>query len=127
VERAEGDHCDAFRTAGELIAGEASSTIRRRIDDGSEYRIVKVPDEPTDLRHQLAALRWGITVTQTSGPFHWGSGRRSQADRPDVDGRQRLAGTLRPAAPPSRRAVALTRVVAAPPESGILFPWTWRI
>ena len=34
---------DAHRTADELIEGEASSTIRRRLNDGSVHRAVKVP------------------------------------------------------------------------------------
>ena len=72
---------DGYRTAGELIEDESSETIRRRLNDGSEYRIVKVPHEPADLQRRLAALGWDITVTQTSGPFFWGSGRSRSAHR----------------------------------------------
>jgi SAM-dependent methyltransferase len=65
---------DAYRTADELIEGEASSTIRRRLNDGTAYRIVKVPHEPAELEERLAGIGWRVSVTATSGPFYWGSG-----------------------------------------------------
>jgi trans-aconitate methyltransferase len=68
---------DAYRTPDELIEGEASSTIRRRLSDGSAHRAVKVPHEPRQLEARLAELGWSITVTQTSGPFFWGAGTRA--------------------------------------------------
>ena len=68
---------DAHRTPDELIEGEASSTIRRRLNDGSAHRAVKVPHEPRQLEARLAELGWKITVTQTSGPFFWGAGSRA--------------------------------------------------
>jgi ubiquinone/menaquinone biosynthesis C-methylase UbiE len=39
---------DAFRPQEELIEGEASSTIQRRLGDGTPYRIVKVPYRPRE-------------------------------------------------------------------------------
>lgn len=68
---------DAYRTPEELIEGPSSSTIRRRLDDGTPYRIVKVPHQPADLQQRLRRLGWHITVTATSGPFYWGAGGRS--------------------------------------------------
>jgi SAM-dependent methyltransferase len=68
---------DAYRTDDELIEGEASSTIRRRLTDGTAYRIVKVPHRPADLERQLAQLGWRIKVHSTPGPFFWGAGRRA--------------------------------------------------
>jgi SAM-dependent methyltransferase len=65
---------DAYRPADELIEGPASSTIQRRTPDGTAYRIVKVPHEPTELQRQLRQLGWDITVTPTAGPFYWGAG-----------------------------------------------------
>jgi len=65
---------DAYRTPDELIEGEASSTIRRRLNDGTAYRVVKVPHRPADLEQRLARLGWCIQVTPTSGPFYWGAG-----------------------------------------------------
>jgi demethylmenaquinone methyltransferase/2-methoxy-6-polyprenyl-1,4-benzoquinol methylase len=68
---------DGYRTADELIEGEASSTIRRRLGDGAAHRIVKVPHGAADLEARLRALGWRIAVTPTSGPFLWGAGRRA--------------------------------------------------
>jgi SAM-dependent methyltransferase len=67
---------DAYRTAEELIEGESSSTILRRLDDGTPFRVVKVAHRPQELEQQLSALGWQIRVTQTSGPFYWGAGTR---------------------------------------------------
>ena len=65
---------DAYRTADELLEGESSTTIRRRLNDGSAHRVVKVPHQPADLEQRLAALGWAVEVTSTSGPFYWGAG-----------------------------------------------------
>ena len=68
---------DAFRTPEELIEGESSSTIERRLSDGTAYRAVKVPHRPAELEEKLAALGWHVEVRQTSGHFYWGSGTRT--------------------------------------------------
>lgn len=65
---------DWYRTADELIEGEESATIERKLSDGTAYRIVKVRHRPEDLEAQLAELGWRIEVHPTSGPFFWGSG-----------------------------------------------------
>jgi trans-aconitate methyltransferase len=65
---------DAYRTPDELIDGESSSTIRRRLNDGTAYRAVKVPYRPADLEDRLRRLGWQIAVTATSGPCYWGHG-----------------------------------------------------
>ncbi|WP_329235377.1 hypothetical protein OG417_29595 [Actinoallomurus sp. NBC_01490] len=62
----------AYHTAEELIEGERSATIRRRLTDGTAYRIVKVPHRPADLERQLERIGWCIKVHPTSGPFFWG-------------------------------------------------------
>ncbi len=67
---------DAYRTPGELVEGPSSSTIRRRLDDGTSYRIVKVPHRPPDLEKRLRRIGWNVKVTSTSGPFYWGAGSR---------------------------------------------------
>jgi demethylmenaquinone methyltransferase/2-methoxy-6-polyprenyl-1,4-benzoquinol methylase len=68
---------DGYRTADELTEGERSSTIRRRLIDGTAYRIVKVPHRPADLERQLERIGWRIKVHSTSGPFFWGTGGRA--------------------------------------------------
>ncbi|WP_426502478.1 class I SAM-dependent methyltransferase [Dactylosporangium sp. McL0621] len=65
---------DWYRTDDELIEGEHSPVIRRRLADGTAYRILKVPHTPADLERQLDAAGWRIEVHPTSGPFYWGSG-----------------------------------------------------
>lgn len=67
---------DGYRTADELVEGAESTTIRRRLSDGSAHRIVKVPHQPAELERRLAACGWAVTVTPTAdGPFYWGTGR----------------------------------------------------
>lgn len=68
---------DGYRTATELIEGEQSSTIQRRLGDGTGYRIVKVPHRPADLERRLERIGWRIRVHPTSGPFFWGAGSRA--------------------------------------------------
>jgi SAM-dependent methyltransferase len=70
---------DAYRTPDELVNGPSSSTIRRRLDDGTCYRLVKVPYQPADLEERLGRIGWDIKVTATSGPFYWGTGNRNQS------------------------------------------------
>lgn len=67
---------DAYRTGAELIEGEHSPVIERRLSDGTAYRIVKVPHQPADLEKQLDRMGWRIKVHPTAGPFYWGSGGR---------------------------------------------------
>jgi hypothetical protein len=70
---------DAYRTTDELIEGPSSSTIRRRLDDGTSYRLVKVPYQSVALEEELRKIGWNIKVSATSGPFYWGAGTRSQS------------------------------------------------
>lgn len=65
---------DAYRTPDELIYGASSSIIRRRLNDGTSYRAVKVPHDPKRLEERLQGLGWTVTVNSTSGPFFWGVG-----------------------------------------------------
>src|SRR5918992_2790855 len=71
---------DAYRTPDELIYGDSSSIIRRRSNDGTSYRVVKVPYEPKRLEDRLQGLGWRVTVTPTSGPVFWGVGTRAIAN-----------------------------------------------
>ena len=69
---------DTYRTPDELLEGASSSTIRRRLNDGTAYRAVKVPYRPADLEERLRRLGWQVTVTTTSGPCYWGQGTRAR-------------------------------------------------
>lgn len=67
---------DNHRTPEELIEGATSPVVERRLNDGTPFRVIKVPYEPADLERRLRDLNWDITVTPTSGPFYWGTGGR---------------------------------------------------
>ena len=66
----------------ELVHGPSSSTIRRRLADGTSYELVKVPYQAADLEERLRRIGWDITVTATSGPFYWGAGSCGVSWRP---------------------------------------------
>lgn len=67
---------DAYRTPDELINGEGSEVIKRTLNDGTEFRAIKVPHTPTELERQLHALGWNIRVRPLVDPFFWGAGAR---------------------------------------------------
>lgn len=67
---------DAYRTSDELIEGEGSEVIERRLSDGRRFRAVKVPHSASSLQDGLAEIGWNIAVKQTRGPFFIGSGTR---------------------------------------------------
>ena len=68
---------DGYRTPDELVEGESSSTIQRRLNDGTAHRVVKVPHKPAELEQRLAGAGWRIHVASTSGPCYWGAGSRA--------------------------------------------------
>ncbi len=68
---------DAYRTDDELVEGAASTTIQRRVSDGTPHRAVKVPHEAGALQRELAELGWDVAVHTTRGPFYWGAGHRA--------------------------------------------------
>ena len=70
---------DNARTPQELIEGESSTTIVRQLNDGTGFRLVKVPYKPADLEARLGRLGWRIAVTPTAGPFFWGAGSADSA------------------------------------------------
>jgi len=71
---------DGYRTADELIEGEESATIQRRLTDGTAYRVVKVPYQPAELEQQVRRIGWRIQVHSTAGPFYWGAGDRAPGE-----------------------------------------------
>lgn len=52
---------------------EAAGVVRRRLDDGTAYRAVKILWEPDALETALRELGWDASV-RTEGPFYWGTG-----------------------------------------------------
>ncbi len=73
---------DAYRTAAELIEGEASSTVRRELEDGRAFRVVKVPHRTQQLEALIRGLGWDLTVRSTAGPFFYGVGCREPLCNP---------------------------------------------
>lgn len=67
---------DNYRTEEELIEGPESPVIQRQLNDGTQFRVLKVPHEPAELERRLRAMNWDISVTTTAGPFYWGIGGR---------------------------------------------------
>lgn len=65
---------DNARTPEELVYGDKSPVVERRLQDGTAYRAVKVPHQPEALQARLYSLGWDVTVTASSGPFYWGIG-----------------------------------------------------
>jgi demethylmenaquinone methyltransferase/2-methoxy-6-polyprenyl-1,4-benzoquinol methylase len=65
---------DAYRTADELVNGDASAIIRRRLTHGRAFQAVKVPHSPDRLEHRLRELGWAIDVRYVARPFFWGAG-----------------------------------------------------
>ncbi len=45
---------DGYRAPEELIEGESSSTVLRRLNDGTAHRAVKVPHRADELEARLA-------------------------------------------------------------------------
>jgi demethylmenaquinone methyltransferase/2-methoxy-6-polyprenyl-1,4-benzoquinol methylase len=68
---------DGYRAPGEMVEGESSPVIRRRLNDGTAFSAVKVPHQPAELQQRLTRLGWQITVTPTAGPAYWGAGTRA--------------------------------------------------
>jgi demethylmenaquinone methyltransferase/2-methoxy-6-polyprenyl-1,4-benzoquinol methylase len=64
-------------TARDHPAVDGSGVVRRRLDDGREFDIVKVFYEPAQLEERLVALGWRGTVRSTGKFFLFGFFRNS--------------------------------------------------
>jgi len=72
---------DNHRTEAELVDGVNSPVVQRRLNDGTPFRVIKIPYEPAELERRLRNLQWDIRITGTSGPFYWGTGGRRGAPK----------------------------------------------
>lgn len=68
---------DAQRTPEELVEGDASIVVERRLKDGTPHRALKVPHTPVELEARLRELGWDIEV-HPAGLLYWGQGRRGR-------------------------------------------------
>lgn len=58
------------------LEGQEATTLTRRLNDGQEFRIVKVFYQPETLAAQLEALGWQARAQATAHYFLYGSARR---------------------------------------------------
>jgi demethylmenaquinone methyltransferase/2-methoxy-6-polyprenyl-1,4-benzoquinol methylase len=56
------------------LPNDSATTLRRRLNDGREFEIVKVFYEPEDLRAHVARLGWTADIRCTRTYFLYGSG-----------------------------------------------------
>ena len=62
------------------LEGEAATTLSRKLNDGREFRIVKVFYQSEMLAAKLAGLGWQMQVTATPNYFLYGSGKLAQPE-----------------------------------------------
>ncbi len=60
----------------EEFLDEARTRVRRRLQDGQVFDIVKVFYRAAELEQRLRGLGWHVTV-QSTGDLYWGEGRRT--------------------------------------------------
>lgn len=58
------------------LEGDRATTVTRRLNDGQEYRIVKVFYKPLELTERLKGLGWSLKAEETDHYFIYGSGRK---------------------------------------------------
>lgn len=64
------------------VVAEDGEVVTRRLEDGREFRVVKVFYEAAELERELAGLGWRVAVRETETFFIHGGGKRERA-RPD--------------------------------------------
>ena len=57
------------------LEGLESTSIKRRLNDGREFRIVKIFYESKILSHKLSEIGWEIQINETQNYFIYGSGQ----------------------------------------------------
>lgn len=60
----------------DVLAGQPVPSVRRRLDDGSEYRVVKVFHDPDRLVRDLGAWGWSARVRPVGARFIAGTAAR---------------------------------------------------
>jgi SAM-dependent methyltransferase len=58
-----------------VLPGRAAGVVTRKLNDGREFRIVKVFWEPPVLAQRLAALGWSASIAATASYFIYGEAR----------------------------------------------------
>jgi SAM-dependent methyltransferase len=62
---------DNYRTEAEMIQGTGSPVVERRRNDGTPFRIIKVPFQAEGLERRLCVIGWNIVVTPLPVPSTW--------------------------------------------------------
>ena len=70
----DGLYNEASTAIDHRLQGKEAVTIKRRLNDGSEYQLVKVFYQPETLAAQLRELGWRVTVKATPHFFFYGYG-----------------------------------------------------
>jgi demethylmenaquinone methyltransferase/2-methoxy-6-polyprenyl-1,4-benzoquinol methylase len=65
-------YSESSTASDHVLEGEDATTLARRLNDGREYRIVKVFHAPDALEDRLRQLGWTATVTNTPTYFYYG-------------------------------------------------------
>ena len=63
------------------LEGKAATAVTRRLNDGQEFRIVKIFYHPETLAAQLEALGWQVDVQATFSYFLYGAGKIEDEER----------------------------------------------
>lgn len=58
------------------LGGTQMTMMNRRLNDGRDFRIVKIYYQPEDLTRKLAGMGWDFHISQTASYFIYGSGNR---------------------------------------------------
>jgi SAM-dependent methyltransferase len=63
------DTTDRAREIERVLRGQPAPSVRRRLRDGSEYRVVKVFYSPAELAARLAELGWTAAIREVAVPI----------------------------------------------------------
>ena len=63
-----------------VLPGQSDGVVTRRLNDGREFRIVKVFYEPGDLTERLRRVGWNAAVDRTANYFIYGSAEPHPGD-----------------------------------------------
>ncbi|GAB2870667.1 hypothetical protein GCM10027176_85490 [Actinoallomurus bryophytorum] len=63
------DNGPAIAAEEEVLADQPAPAVLRRLDDGSEYRVVKVFHDVRPLTDDLTALGWSVRIRSMAGDF----------------------------------------------------------
>ncbi len=69
------DTNDHEQETEDVLAGQPAPAVRRRLRDGSEYRVVKLFYSPADLTARLAELGWSADIRQVGSRFLVGTAK----------------------------------------------------